>query len=205
MPYIISLTPAVSYLLIIMIMPNIPGNNIIIGTTAAIIIAIGSVIIFFDTDNKWPDSGEEIDVNQEIVDTDSDDDIDSDEPSSPDSGEEIDTSEPTSPDSWEEINPDDPTSPDSGEEIDPNEPTSPDSWEDISLSDDLKSKAKWSCNLISEWSTCVEYIGSYRTAKTAKLNCSDSSNFSTKPCPRPALWWCNIMSLIFKWNSNLAL
>jgi hypothetical protein len=33
-------------------MPNIPGNNIIIGTTAAIIVAIGSAIVFFDTDNK---------------------------------------------------------------------------------------------------------------------------------------------------------
>ncbi len=193
-------------------MSNIPGNNIIIGTTAAIIVAIGSAIIFFDTENKWPDSGDEIDVSQEIVEPELDDDTDSDEPSSPDSGDEIDTTEPTSPDSWDEIDPNEPTSPDSGDEydpseptspdsgdeIDPNEPTSPDSGDEISLSDDLKSKAKWSCNLISEWSTCVEYIGSYRTAKTAKLNCSDYNKFTTKPCPRPALGWCHIWA----WSAN---
>lgn len=191
-------------------MPNIPGNNIIVGTAAAVIVAIGSAIIFFDTDNKWPDSGDEIDVNQEQIVNDSDGDVDSDEPTSPDSGDEIDTSEPanpdddtdsdepSSPDSGDDIDTTEPTSPDSGDEIDPNAPTSPDSWDDISLSDDLKNKAKWSCNLISEWSTCVEYIGSYRTAKTAKLNCSDYNKFTTKPCPRPALGWCHI----WDWSSN---
>ncbi|NDK08098.1 hypothetical protein EOM39_02520 [Candidatus Gracilibacteria bacterium] len=185
-------------------MPNIPGNNIIVGTAAAVIVAIGSAIIFFDTDNKGPNSGDEIDVNQEQIVNDSDGDVDSDEPTSPDSGDEIDTSEPanpdddtdsdepSSPDSGDDIDTTEPTSPDSGDEIDPNAPTSPDSGDDISLSDDLKNKAKGSCNLISEGSTCVEYIGSYRTAKTAKLNCSDYNKFTTKPCPRPALGGCHI-------------
>lgn len=146
-----------------------------------------------------PDSGEEIDLSQEADDNDDDsddepdgpdsgDEIDTSEPTSPDSGDEIDPNEPTSPDSGDEIDPSEPTSPDSGDEIDPNEPTSPDSGDEISLNEDLKNRAKGSCNAISEGSTCVEYIGSFWTLNNAKLNCP--SGFSTKACPRPGIGGC---------------
>jgi len=121
---------------------------------------------------EGPDSGEEIDT--------------SDEPSSPDSGEDEDNQ---GPDSGED---EDNQGPDSGEEIDPNEPTSPDSGEEISLNDYLKSKAKFSCNLINDGSTCIEYIGSFWTKDNAKLNCSSASAFAAKPCPRPALGGCRL-------------
>lgn len=150
---------------------------------------------------EGPDSGDEIDI-PEPSSPDSGDEIDTSEPTSPDSGDEIDTSESTSPDSGEdednqgpdsgdEIDANEPTSPDSGDEIDPNEPTSPDSGDEISLNEDLKNRAKGSCNAISEGSTCVEYIGSFWTEKNASLNCSGHT-FSLKPCPRPALGGCRI-------------
>jgi hypothetical protein len=154
-----------------------------------------------------PDSGEEIDTSDEPKGPDSGDEVDPNEPTSPDSGDEIDTSEPTSPDSGEDYDTsipgapdsgdeidtsDEPKSPDSGEEADPNEPTSPDSGDEITLNEDLKNRAKGSCNLISEGSTCIEYIGSYWTKINARLNCSSAAAFSTTPCPRPALGGCNV-------------
>jgi hypothetical protein len=141
-----------------------------------------------DGDNQGPDSGDEIDTSNEPKSPDSGEDGDNQGPDSgedednqgPDSGDEIDTSK-------------EPTSPDSGDEIDPNEPTSPDSGEEISLNDDLKNKAKGSCNRISDGSTCVEYIGSYWLGGNAKLNCG-SEAFATTPCPRPSLGGCRIGS-----------
>lgn len=157
----------------------------------AIVVGIGSAIIFFDTDNKWPDSGDEIDITQECSAPDSCDEVDANEPEWPDSGDDYDTSTSCSaPDSCDDEQ--EPTSPDSGDEIDPNEPTSPDSGDEITLNEDLKNRAKWSCNVIDEGSTCIEYIGAYRTTKIAKLNCSDSGKFSSSPCPRPVLWWCRV-------------
>ncbi len=155
---------------------------------------------------KSPDSGDEIDPNEptspdsgDEIDTsepqspDSGDDYDTSIPGAPDSGDEIDTSEPTSPDSGDEIDTsDEPKSPDSGEEADPNEPTSPDSGDEITLNEDFKNRAKGSCNLIGEGSTCIEYIGSFWTGANAKLNCSSAAAFSASPCPRPALGGCNV-------------
>lgn len=113
-----------------------------------------------DEDNQGPDSGDEVDP-------------DIDKPAGPDSGDEADNQ-----------------GPDSGDEVDPNEPTSPDSGDEITLNEDLKNRAKGSCNVIAEGSTCIEYIGSYWTVANAKLNCS--GNFSTKPCPRPVLGGCRL-------------
>lgn len=149
---------------------------------AAIVASIIGAIIFFDNQLTRPDSGEEIDLSQ-------------DEPAGPDSGEEEDNQGPDSgedadnqgPDSGEEIDPNEPTSPDSGEEEDDQ---GQDSGEEISLGDDLKNRAKGSCNAITQGSTCVEYLGSYWNANTAKLNCSYI--YSSQPCPRPALGGCRL-------------
>lgn len=155
---------------------------------------------------KGPDSGDEIDTSKPGA-PDSGDEVDL----GPDSGEEEDTGGQTDgpgsgpegdmPDEVDEDEEDDddsdgPQSPDSGDEIDTSydhNAASPDSGEDaVTLNDTLKSKAKGSCNAISSGSTCVEYIGSLWTTSQAKLNCSTSGSFSTKPCPRPALGGCRI-------------
>lgn len=115
-----------------------------------------------------PGSGPEGDMPDAVDEDEEDDDDDSDGPQTPDSGDEIDTSYDQNA-----------KSPDSGEEA-------------VSLNDTLKAKAKGSCNAISKGSTCVEYIGSFWTTSQAKLNCSTSGVFSTKPCPRPALGGCRI-------------
>jgi hypothetical protein len=187
-------------------------KGIAIAVGVGVVAVIGSVIIFFDTDNSQrssdilpaPDSNEYED-NQG---PDSGEEIDLDEPNGPDSGEDEDNQGPDSgedednqgPDSGEEIDPNEPTSPDSGEDEDNQGPDSgedednqgPDSGEETTLDEDLKNRAKGSCNLISAGSTCVEYIGSYWTTTTAKLNCSDASAFSTNSCPRPALGGCRM-------------
>src|SRR3989339_985291 len=137
-----------------------------------------------------PDSGEEIDVDEG---PDSGEEIDVDEsPDGPDSGEEIDfDKEPDGPDSGEEIDVDEsPDGPDSGEEIDPDEPTSPDSGEEITLSEDLKNKARGSCDRIGDGSTCVEYIGANWSGNRAALNCGGA--FKISPCPRPTIGGCRI-------------
>ena len=137
-----------------------------------------------------PDSGEEIDVNEG---PDSGEEIDVDEsPDGPDSGEEIDfDKEPDGPDSGEEIDVNEsPDGPDSGEEIDPDEPTSPDSGEEITLSEDLKNKARGSCDRIGDGSTCVEYIGANWSGNRAALNCGGA--FKISPCPRPTIGGCRI-------------
>lgn len=146
---------------------------------------------------EGPDSGEEIDLSQEPTSPDSGEDADN---QGPDSGEDVDLNEPTSPDSGED---EDNQGPDSGEDADNQ---GPDSGEEISLSDDLKSKAKGSCNLISSGSTCVEYIGSYWTKNQAKANCSSASAFSTAACPRPTAGGCWIgrgtANEIVTWHYN---
>ncbi|OGF25056.1 hypothetical protein A2227_06940 [Candidatus Falkowbacteria bacterium RIFOXYA2_FULL_47_19] len=152
--------------------------------------------------NEGPDSGEEIDVDESPDGPDSGEEIDFDkEPDGPDSGEEIDVNEgPDSgeeidvnegPDSGEEIDVDEsPDGPDSGEEIDPDEPTSPDSGEEITLSEDLKNKARGSCDRIGDGSTCVEYIGANWSGNRAALNCGGA--FKISPCPRPTIGGCRI-------------
>lgn len=152
----------------------------------AVVAAIVGAIIFFDTEPKSPDSGDEIDLDQEVNQS---------ELAGPDSGEEEDNQ---GPDSGDEVDPNEPTSPDSGDEEDNQGPDSgddadnqgPDSGDEITLNEDLKNRAKGSCNVIAEGSTCVEYIGSYWTVNNAKLNCS--GNFYTNPCPRPALGGCRL-------------
>jgi hypothetical protein len=182
------------------------------GITVAIVVGVAAIIIggavvvidIFD-DNKGPDSGEEIDLSDEPNSPDSGEEVDlSDESNGPDSGEEIDNQ---GPDSGEEIDlTDEPSSPDSGEEVDPNEPTSPDSGEEISLSDDLKNRAKGSCNVISDGSTCVEYIGSWWTSTNAKNNCAGTGVFSINACPRPSIGGCRIgagsANEIVTWHYN---
>lgn len=130
---------------------------------------------------QGPDSGEEVDLSQEPTSPDSGEDEDN---QGPDSGEEVDPNEPTSPDSGED---EDNQGPDSGEDADNQ---GPDSGEETTLNEDLKNRAKGSCDAISEGSTCIEYIGSFWAGNNAKLNCS--SSFFTKPCPRPALGGCRI-------------
>src|SRR3989339_100905 len=109
-------------------------KNVVIAVGVGVVAVIGAAIVFFDTDNNYKQL---------------------DQLSGPDSGEEEDNQ---GPDSGEE---EDNQGPDSGEEEDNQ---GPDSGEEISLEEDLKNRAKGSCNVISEGSTCVEYIGSYWTA-----------------------------------------
>ncbi|MFH1046880.1 MAG: hypothetical protein V1738_01135 [Patescibacteria group bacterium] len=94
---------------------------------------------------------------------------------------------PTGPDSGEEI---EIVSPDSGEEVDlGDEPNGPDSGEEVDLGDDFMNRAKGSCNAIGFGSTCVEYLGSYWTDNTMKLNCAYA--YSRQPCPRPTIGGCS--------------
>lgn len=160
-------------------MPKNTAIAIIVG--AAIVAGIGAAIVFFDKEPTSPDSGDEIDLSLEPTSPDSGDDEDN---QGPDSGDDGDNQ---GPDSGEEDNSPEPTSPDSGDEIDVN---GPDSGDEISLNDDLKNRAKGSCNKIAEGSTCIEYIGSFWTTTNAKLNCGAS--FVAKACPRPALGGCRI-------------
>ncbi|MFH0891643.1 MAG: hypothetical protein V1867_02585 [Candidatus Falkowbacteria bacterium] len=154
----------------------------------ALVFFSGCALSFGQPDG--PDSGEEIDLDKE--------------PDGPDSGEEIDVDEsPDGPDSGEEIDVDEsPDGPDSGEEIDPDEPTSPDSGEEITLSEDLKNKARGSCDRIGDGSTCVEYIGANWSGNRAALNCGGA--FKASPCPRPAVGGClingNTADEVVTWN-----
>jgi len=176
-------------------------KGIAVAIGVGVVAVIGAAIIFFDTDNNQkssdilpaPDSNEYED-NQG---PDSGDDYETGPLGGPDSGEEEDNQ---GPDSGDEIDPNEPTSPDSGDDEDNQGPDSgddgdnqgPDSGDEITLNEDLKNRAKGSCNLISEGSTCVEYIGSFWTTANAKLNCSNAAAFSTNSCPRPALGGCRL-------------
>lgn len=62
--------------------------------------------------------------------------------------------------------------------------------EENTLDEVSKTNVKGSCDVIAEGSTCLEYVGSFWNTTNAKLNCSESGSFSTKPCPRPAVGGC---------------
>lgn len=175
-------------------------KGIAIAIGVGVVAVIGAAIVFFDTDtNNSPDqlSGPDSGEYEDNQGPDSGDDYEIGPLSGPDSGDEEDNQ---GPDSGDEIDPNEPTSPDSGDDEDNQGPDSgddadnqgPDSGDEITLNEDLKNRAKGSCNLISEGSTCVEYIGSFWTNTNAKLNCSDASAFSTNSCPRPALGGCRL-------------
>ena len=48
----------------------------------------------------------------------------------------------------------------------------------------------WSCNMISESSTCIDYYGSFWTSEQIKLWC-ENGKYSKQWCPRDYIWWCN--------------
>ena len=59
-------------------------------------------------------------------------------------------------------------------------------------SKDLKIKGKWwkfSCNMIKEGSTCVEYYWDFWQEKQVKIGCNWI--FSTNLCPTDMIWGCN--------------
>lgn len=78
-------------------------------------------------------------------------------------------------------------------------------------SEDLKKSWKWwkfSCNMIAEWSTCIEYYGSIWTIEQVKLWCPDGI-VSYDACPADTVWGCNtwegtmadmVSWLYLRWN-----
>ncbi len=63
---------------------------------------------------------------------------------------------------------------------------------EIDDSKDLKKASKWwkfSCNMIKEGSTCIEYYWDFWQESQVKMGCDGI--FSNDPCPADMIWWCN--------------
>jgi len=81
--------------------------------------------------------------------------------------------------------------PGSGDELpdDYVEPTGPGSGDELT-DEFLINNAKYSCDVITDASTCVEYHGDYWNNETAALNCGGEGIFKSGACPRPAVGGC---------------
>ena len=73
--------------------------------------------------------------------------------------------------------------------------------EDVNLAseiDDLRDEketgavSRGSCDVITEGSTCIEYVGSFWTDQQMELNCQGAGVFSKSPCPAGMAGGCNI-------------